>query len=388
VTYASARKIPQLRWLAALVLGVSAPGWSAQAPDSARAFRAAREAEIDYERAARRLAPFGRHDHGGPCDEYVGRFCLYYDAGRAALPPEPAEIRRARERAIGQLKTAFEFNRARNSTVFPLVRLLLENKQPREAQEVVAAYRGVSSDVATGRLLAVLTLHAGADIPAAERSITELLAAVDSAEAWRLRDISFLLDARERKRYRALAPDQQRRYEDRFWRYADALYLTPGNETRTEHFARHAENKLLEAAPSVLGSTSFGNDVAQLTIRFGTPKGRTRVNINRPGSYDGQIIEHWDPEQMIYAAPALDSILTVRAGPQADWPMDTIRSISGHAPSTIRRMLPLAHQASVFRNAEAPTACAWMVSWWLTPWGRGRGAGSSCWMTRWVWSMA
>jgi hypothetical protein len=349
--HASARKIPHLRLLAWLVLGTSSPGWGAQAPDSTRIYRAAHEAEIDYERAARRLAPLSYPDRARRCDEYVGRFCLYYDTGRDPLPPEPTEIARARQRALERLRNAFEINRARKATVFPLVRLLLEHKQPREAHEVVQAYQAVTDDVVSGELLAVLTAHATADIRGAERAIDELLASVNSAEAQRLRDISFLLAPRERKRYRELAPDQQRRYEDRFWRYADALYLTEGNETRTEHFARHTETKLLETVPFVQGGSDYGKDIAQLTIRFGTPKARTRVDVNRPGTYDLQIVEHWDPEQMIYAAPSLDSALTVRASPGAAWPMDTVRSISGHAPSTIRRMLPLHHQPSVFHDA-------------------------------------
>ena len=350
--HASARKSPQLSLLGLLMLGILAESGASQDLDSTKVFRAAQEAELDYERAARRLAPLSYPDQARRCDEYVGRFCLYYDAGRDPLPPEPTEIARARERALKQLRNAFEINPARKATVFPLVRLLLEHKQPRAAHQVVESFRQAGGDVVSGQLLAVLTLHAMADIRGAERAVAELLASVDSAEAHRLRDISLLLAPRERKRYRELAADQQRRYEDRFWRYADALYLTAGNETRTEHFARHTEARLLETVPFVQGGTDYGKDIAQLTIRFGTPKARTRIDTRRPGTYDLQIVEHWDPEQMIYAAPAIDSVLAVRARPGPAWPMDTVRSISGHAPSTIRRMLPLTHQPSVFRDAD------------------------------------
>ncbi|HEY0808658.1 MAG TPA: hypothetical protein VGD49_00800, partial [Longimicrobiales bacterium] len=129
-----------------------------------------------------------------------------------------------------------------------------------------------------------------------------------------------------------------------------ALYLTRGNETWTDHLSRHAETQLLRTAPFVTGSTSWGNDVAELTIRYGTPKARTRSWPSGLGSTDLRITEHWDPEQVIYAAPALDSALRVRARPGGGWPMDTVRTVSGHAPSTLRRMLPLEHQATVFRN--------------------------------------
>lgn len=351
--YASARKIPHLRITLFLVLGI----WGnlrAQAPDSTEIFKRARAAEAEYERAARRLAPFGTSGRSGTCDEYVGRFCLYYDTGRDRLPAEPPEISRIRARAIERLNDAFSLNRARTATAFPLIRLLLEGRRPRDAREVAREFSTASPDSITSRMLMALTAHANGDIPGAEEAIENWLQAVDSAERRRLEDLRFLLDSREEKRYRALARDSVGAYERRFWRYADALYLTPGNETRTEHFARHAESRLVQVAPSVLGSTSWGSDVAELTIRFGTPKARTRQWPGGMGTTDLQITEHWDPDQLIYAPPMIDSALIQRARPHGGWPLDTIRSISGHAPSTIRRMIPLEHQASVFPSAAGP----------------------------------
>lgn len=321
-----------------------------QDPDSAAVFRAARTAEAEYERAARRLAPLGSNDRSGSCDEFVGRFCLYYDAGRDPLPAEPIEITRSRERALARIQAAFDLNPARVEAALPLVRLLLEHKQPAQARAAAERFSRSSTDSVTAWLLRTLTLHANREIPEAERAAAVWLAAADSAERRRLTDLRWLLEPREEKRYRALTREAAVAYEARFWRYADALYLTPGNEVLTEHFARHAESRLARSAPTVLGSTSWGDDLAELTIRFGTPKARTQRWPPRIGSSEPEITEHWDPEQRIYAAPALDSVLKVRARPGMGWPMDTVRSISGHAPTTFRRMLPMEHQATVFRN--------------------------------------
>ncbi len=349
--YASARKIPHLRALLILAVAVPRCVWG-QAPDSNQVYRVARTAESEYERAARRLAPLRSSDRSGTCDEYVGRFCLYYDAGRDPLPAEPVEITAFRERAIGRLTSAFELNPARAATAFPLIRLLLEQKRPRQALAVAQRFRAFSNDTVTGSMLVTLGYHASGDITAAERTIEQWLAVVDSGERRRLKDLKWLITNPEEKRYRALTDDSLATYETRYWRYADALYLTAGNEIRTEHFSRHAESKLVAAAPTVHGSTSWGNDVAELTIRFGTPKARTRLWPSRMGSDDLNISEHWDPEQLIYAPPALDTVLRVRARPAAGWPLDTIRSITGHAPSVFRRMLPLEHQANIFRSSD------------------------------------
>jgi hypothetical protein len=322
--------------------------------DSLKLYRAARTAEAQYEYSARSLAPWSYGaPHPGSCDEYVGRFCLYYDTGRDPLPAEPPRIAQARQEALTRIRAAYRSNPARTESVFPFVRLLLEDKRTVEARTIVAEFEAVTSDVATARMLAVLSHHAAADIPAAERAVGDWLSVVDSTQRRRLTDISWLLASRERRRYRELSLSTRAAYESVFWKFADALYLTEGNETRTEHFARHAEGKLIAAAPVVRGSTSWGSDVAELTVRFGTPKARTQERPVGIGGSDIRVIEHWDPEQLMYSPPALDSALRLRARPAQGWPLDTVRSISGHAPSTIRRMLPLEHQANVFRNADS-----------------------------------
>jgi hypothetical protein len=282
----------------------------------------------------------------------IGRFCLTYDTGREALPKEPVEITVRRVAAIEKLRAAFELNRARVRTVFPLIRLLLENRDAGAAVALADAFQQTRADQRTADMLTTLAAFAAGDIPGAERAIVSWLAAEDPAGRRRVEDLNWLLQRRERSAYRALNPAERERYEARFWRYADALYLTPGNETRAEHFARHARNELIRTAPPVRGAHSWGEDVAQINIRYGPPEARSRDWS--PGSIGSEprITEHFHPEQRIYAPPQLDSVLRVRPRPALGWPMDTVRSVSGHAPSSFRRMLPLDQQATVFRQAD------------------------------------
>ncbi len=350
--YASARKIPHLRVILLFALGIGSPLQGAQRSDTTKAYRAARDAEVDYEFSARHNAALRGMGRGrsGSCDETVGRFCLIYDTGREPLPPEPERVLQQRLRALEKLRAAWAFDHSREKTVFPLVRLLLENKDAEEASTVTQEFARAAGDSKTAHMLNALTANARGDIPTAEETIARWLAAEDSAGRRRLQDLTWLLHRKERESYRNLTPEERAAFEARFWRYADALYLTPGNETRAEHFARHAENELLQRVPMVRGASSWGDDVAQINIRFGSPKARSR---EWPGASIGSqisITEHFHPEQRIFAAPQLDSVLRVRARPGIGWPMDTVRSISGHAPSTFRRMLPLEHQATVFQR--------------------------------------
>src|SRR6185503_4088469 len=99
-----------------------------------------------------------------------------------------------------------------------------------------------------------------------------------------------------------MADSAQARYLNDYWRISDPLYLTAGNETRSEHFARYVYSRILQRAPVVLGSVSWGDDVEELTRRFGVPAARTQ---SWGSGLDMQITEHFDPEQLTYAPPRL-----------------------------------------------------------------------------------
>ncbi|HEY0811501.1 MAG TPA: hypothetical protein VGD49_15130, partial [Longimicrobiales bacterium] len=181
-----------------LVLLAAKGSAAKQFQDTTKLYRAARTAEAEYERAARRLAPIAAsHGRGDQCDEIVGRFCLYYDSGRDTLPTEPKEIGRYRLRAVDALRAALAANPSRQATAFPLIRVLLEGKQAQEALRVAEIFRQSSSDVATVNMLMGLTRHAAADIPGAERAFADWLNAMDSSQVRRITDVSWLLNRRE-----------------------------------------------------------------------------------------------------------------------------------------------------------------------------------------------
>jgi hypothetical protein len=54
----------------------------------------------------------------------------------------------------------------------------------------------------------------------------------------------------------------------RMWWVADPLYMTPGNERRTEHFSREMHTALQADAVNTYGS-SWGGDLNELILRFG-----------------------------------------------------------------------------------------------------------------------
>jgi hypothetical protein len=160
--------------------------------------------------------------------------------------------------------------------------------------------------------------------------------------------VNYLLQPAERSAFKRLADSAQARYLNDYWRISDPLYMTAGNETRSEHFARYVYSRILARAPVVLGSVSWGDDLEELTRRFGVPAARTQGWDYGTG-FDLQITEHFDPEQLTYAPPRLskDRLLAPPL-PGAAWPYDTVAERNGFAPKTVRAMRTLEHQLSRF----------------------------------------
>jgi hypothetical protein len=317
--------------------------------DSAALRKELQRTATDYERALRRFAPYRLGGGGGRCDEIVGRFCLTYDAGRGArLPKEPEQIKRARQRAIEAYRRAVARWPEDSAVVGGLVRYLVEDSLPDEAVTHAERLAAAGGSSPWPHLLLGFALHSAEKAQRAQAAFAEALARLDSVPRTRAVEVRELLKPDEKSRYNRLGPLERQAYRERLWQLADPLFLTTGNEVRNEHLARYVWSRLLSKTPVVLGSYSWGNDLEELTRRFGVPRARTQ-DYSSPGSLEPRITEHYDPEQLTYVPPELlEQGLTDIPLPGAAWPYDTIRSRSGFAPKTVRAMTTLEHQASRF----------------------------------------
>jgi hypothetical protein len=349
-------QIPYTALVLVLLAAAAGPFESAAAQtDSLSVRREIRRAAIDYERGLRRFAPYRPGTSASHCDEYVGRFCLFYDAGTGLpLPPEPKGVERVRERVIAAFTAALDHWPGDTLVAGPLVRFLVEGR--READAVAAARRfaSASRDSVWGPLLLGFALHAQGATGEAQAAFDSAISRMRPSEQEDWLDVRYLLALSERPKYRELRGDVRARYEGRLWRLADPLYLTDGNETRSEHLARQVYGRILARAPVVLGSHSWAEDLDELTARFGVPKARTQDHSGTMNPLEPRITEHYDPAQLTYVPPELfvnDGITLFEPG--AAWPYDTIRARSGYAPTTVRRMNVLEHQISRFPTGDS-----------------------------------
>lgn len=306
-----------------------------------------------YEASLRRDAPFGAGGSPGYCDEHVGRFCLWYDAGRQRdLPPEPKAIRTARVRAIEAHAAALAALPGDSLLAASLVRYLVEHDSTSGAVNTARAFKEATEGRPWGRLLLGLAYHLDRNTPAAEEQFRAAIPELDKRDRHWLDDLRHFLSSRERKAWEKLGPEGKEIYAGRLWRLADPLYLTPGNESWAEHVSRLVWSKLLASAPSVWGSTSWGDDLTELTMRYGVPKARLREFGT--AWREGSIIESYDPDQQNYIPDALSvQGLNGPPLPGSAWPLDTIRSRSGYSPPTLREMQPLEHQLTFFPRGDS-----------------------------------
>jgi hypothetical protein len=326
---------------------------AAISPDSIeRLRREARRAESAFERLSRQLVPMRFGSAGRDCDEIVGRFCLTYDSGRPPEPdPEHGRVVDARRAAIEALRAAFTWLPGDLDTAAPLVRYLVEDDRAGEAVSTARMYEIVSGDSVWGRLLTGFAEHAAAQDTSAERLYREVLPLLPVREREQIEDLEWLLEGEDRGEFDRLSDPAAARFRRQFWTLADPLFITPGNESWAEHVSRHVWSRVLARAPVVGDMVRWGEDLEQLTVRYGVPVGRTRT----PGSItqDGTLVEHYDPDQLVFAPPDLLSRgLPPIPLPGRPWELDRVRGRSGFAPVTIRRVIAIDHQVSRFPKPE------------------------------------
>jgi hypothetical protein len=324
--------------------------------DSIRVVRTARRAQEQFESLRRANLPFGSGAPRGPCDLQIGRFCYWHDDGapRAEIP-EPEPVTRARERLLTTLGEAARLVKGDEWIFGQRVRYLLEAS--RTAEAIAAA-----NDCWTTRwwcdALAGLALHVAGDFARADSAFTRALSGMSPEQRCRWTDISLFVDGTAAKRYRRLPCADRAVLERRFWWLSQPLYSLPGNDLRTEFFARRTISRLEQQARSAY-NLSWGSDVDELLLRFGWPTWWTRDQPSSGlGAAPPSIVGH-EPTPSFYFHPA-DRLLETRpADARADdWDLTRRLPAARYAPAYAASFSDLRTQVSVFRRGDSAIVIA------------------------------
>lgn len=358
VTLAAASQADAQRRPSAATLA-DAAGARAQTRDSADAVRDARRAQADYER--QRFNTFGwTHDQGGGwCDERIGRFCLWYDDGRDEwkAPPEPAALTRARDALLARLDEAAARAPGDGWIAGQRVRYLVEAGR---AADAASAARSCRAERWWCAALEGYALHAAGGHEASEAAFNAALAAMPEPERREWTDLRPVLAAEEERALRRAEGAERERLVRRLWWLADPFWMEPGNDRRTEHFARLVAARLQDRARTTEG-LAWGDDLREILLRFGEPVGWERVRGHLGDTGRPAVVTHYAPRSWGFTPSARQLRDPARAD-SADWTLHDADSHTQYAPRYLGNLEDLSHQLAAFRRGgEAVVVAAWAL---------------------------
>jgi hypothetical protein len=354
---------PLLLALAAAPLaaqGASVPPHPLPTRDSARALRDARSEQSRFEAVRRQHLPWS-DGSGGVCDfqdERIGRFCLSFDDGEAAwkAPAEDEAIVRARDRLIERLDSAARIAPGDVWVSGQRVRYLVEARRFDRAREAARECRAAAWWCSA---LSGYADHYAGDAGAADSAFSVMLRTMPERERRAWTDLSLILDDCTVRLYRRLQGAERARFEERFWALADPFFARPGNDLRSEHFARDLMDALQDRAKST-ENLSWGSDLREILMRYGAPTGWERIRPRLGSSDPPSLVSHYsDTDQRVL--PPCEAFAS--DDPTAGvWDGKEPRSKAGYslplADSIARWIYPLDHQLAVFRRGDSAVVVA------------------------------
>ncbi|HET6341323.1 MAG TPA: hypothetical protein VFG78_03980 [Gemmatimonadota bacterium] len=339
-------------------------GAAAQLPDDpVRIAERARSAQSRYESVRLRHLPTTWSRSGSSHDEIVGRIALIDDEDLEEWRPgpDPAPVADARRDLLAALEEAAarlpEDGWIAGQRVF-------YHLEAGETAGALAAARECRGEGWWCRALMGWALHAAGEFVASESAFREALAAMPPRERERWTDLRPLLDGEAKRLFEDIPEETRSRLERRYWWLADPLWSQPGNDRRTEHFARHVQDRVLEGARTPF-EMSWGSDLREVLIRYGWPVGweRTRARswaLGRSGG--GGIIGHDPPGERRFAPDAATLERPAESAPSA-LTLDDEGARTTYSPAYAERFLDLDHQLAVFRRGDS----ARVVAGWSLP---------------------
>lgn len=292
----------------ALVTGLAAAPNAAvaQQPDAKELVKQAHERQHDFELFRQSRIPVQQERTDVTCDAQIGRICIWYGGeDETDFPAEAPEVGMARKELLKTL--------ARAQDVAPdqwilgqLVRYLAESGNYGQAESVARACGIPETWWCTS--LVGYALHLQGRWVEAEAAFREAAANLPKKE----RDWATLkyITKDAAKKLDKLDPADRQKEWDLYWTLSDPLYLVPGNDRLTDHFARwvEAENERDAENPQAM---LWDDDMAETTVRYGRLIGYSRTqapqNMMRGGRFQlrdtRQINGHHNPKSRGYLFP-------------------------------------------------------------------------------------
>jgi hypothetical protein len=325
-----------------------------EAIDSADALGRARREQSRFEQRRVRLLPLARGSSGGACDEHVGRFCVWYDEGEWAPKPEATEVVDLRDRLLAYLDSVHLLLPGDDWVLGQRVWYRAETGLWAEALTVARECPGNSDWWCAA--LEGLSLHGMGRFGSAAHAFDRALEGMDPAQASEWRLPRWAVDGDARDFLDDEGPLGLGARLDRLWSLADPLYLVPGNDRLTAHYARWTVSTIRERARNPF-HIPWRRDLDQLTVRHGWEIGWERSRPSPNLSDRPSTIGHKHPEGRDFM-PAGKVLQDPAGADPTDLLADTRRPRSLYAPRYAPVLLPFEGQVAVFPREEGMVVIA------------------------------
>jgi hypothetical protein len=316
--------------------------------DSAAVLRSAKSAQTRFESRRRFLAPHSNAGSDGKC-QLIGRFCRYSSGlPLSQIPAEPAGTTRARGELLQVLSSAAAKFPGDGWVAGQRVRYLIEAGNDSAALGAAQSCRAEQwwCDALIG-----LALHTSNRFVAAEKMFARSLQEMPAATRCEWTDLSLLLDADALDAYRRLGCSARESANRRIWWLADPLFSTPGNERRTEHFARRVWAEIERG-----GSNGFGmrwaSDVTEMIVRFGWAEKWTQQTQSEFAREAASYVGHEREPDFHFLSPLPFGAPLAVLG-DSSWKLFEEEAPEGYSPryaSSFRRLDP---QVARFRRGDS-----------------------------------
>ncbi len=233
------------------------------------------------------------------------------------------------------------------------VRYLVESNRGADALRAVTECSAAAWWCAT---LRGFSQHTLGDYEAADREFAAALSGMAHAQRCHWTDLSDLLPDAARKAYRAVPCEQRDSVNARIWWLADPRWALGGNDLRTEVYARLTMSELVQQARSA-HDLSWGDDMAQLMLRYGWPAAWSR---EFPSSVDPtriSVIGH-EPSPSFEFMPDARALKDPAQAEASSWTPTAPTPLTRYAPKYARRFAELTPQVAWFVRGDSAVIVA------------------------------
>jgi len=320
---------------------VSGPVPDTLPPDSTRLLSRARRAQREFEDFHRSNLPFASGTESGGCDERIGRLCLRHRDDNWEPGEEDPSVVFARNALLDTLAYVGEALPGDRWVLGQRVRYLGQLGRWDDATVLVRGCQGGEPWWCSA--LEGYVFYRSGQVLEAEEAFQEALDLMppEMAEGWR--DPTPLLDYSASRWVRNPPGMEEGQAVSLFWRMADPLFLTPGNERLADHMARHV-GILLQSDAATTDDITAGRASEAMFLRYGFV-----AEWERSRAHDLGVISHFHPESR-GLLPPFEALEDPAGLPEFVWVSTDALSRSLSAPVLAPLLVDAEGQTAVLRR--------------------------------------